>query len=34
MKQFVKHQWGKLTKDQKSVAYIIAGLVLIIIVLS
>ena len=34
MKQFVMHQWRKLNQQQKAVAGIIAGVVLIIIVLS
>ena len=34
MKAFIKHQWSKLNDQQKSVAFIVAAVVLIIIVIS
>jgi hypothetical protein len=33
MKNFVIHQWGRLNQQQKAVAVIIAGVILIVIVL-
>lgn len=34
MKQFIQHQWRKLNQQQKAVAGIIAGVILIVIVIS